>query len=264
MTSAAPSKRQHKTNSLPSEKGVRTWYSSIFRTSVGGKFLVAITGIGLTGFVIGHMLGNLQVFLGREPINRYAQMLKDTGILLWLARGGLLFFLILHMFLSIRLQQRAMEARPIPYFHEDTIKASFASRHMLMTGLVIFVFLLFHLAHYTFGWIGTATLADGRQVGYLDLRDQMGRHDVYSMTILGLRNPIIVILYLVGQVLLLLHLSHGVGSVFQTLGANSPRWQLTVSAISWGVALIVGLGNIAIVVAIWAGMVKLPPGIVAN
>ena len=128
---------------------------------------------------------------------------------------------------------------------------------MLQTGLLIFVFLLFHLAHYTFGWIGTATV-NGETVSYLDLKDGNGLHDVYSMTILGFRNPIIAVLYILAQLLLMMHLSHGVGSVFQTLGANSPRWQPTIRLLSWAVALIVGLGNIAIVVAVWVGAVKLP------
>ena len=227
------------------------------QTSVGSKFLVALTGLGLTGFVIAHMLGNLQIFAGPEKLNYYARYLKDVGPLLWVARIGLLVLLIVHIVLSFRLQRAASQARPIPYAHEKTIQASLASRYMLHTGLLIFVFLLFHLAHYTFGWIGTVDV-EGRQVSYLELHDSQGRHDVYSMTIYGFRNPIVSILYIVGQLLLLMHLSHGVGSVFQTLGANSARWQATIRIVSWAVALIVGLGNIGIVVAVWVGVVPLP------
>ena len=194
---------------------------SIFQTSVGSKFLIALTGIGLTGFVIAHMVGNLQIFAGQDKLNHYAKFLKDLGPLLWAARFGLLVLLLLHMFLSIRLRRAAALARPIPYVHEKTIQASIASRVMLQTGLLIFAFLLFHLAHFTFGWIGSAKV-NGEQVSYLDLKDGNGLHDVYAMTILGFKNPVIAGLYLVAQVLLLMHLSHGVGSVFQTLGANSP------------------------------------------
>ncbi len=146
-----------------------------------------------------------------------------------------------------------------------------ASRTMIWTGLVIFAFLLFHLAHYTFGWIGTAQFMEGgqvRHVSYLDLHDPLndpnGRHDVYSMTILGFMNPVVSILYIVAQLLLLMHLSHGVASIFQTLGVNSPRWQAAIRGLSWAVALVVGLGNIGIVAAIWAGALKLPPGITAG
>ena len=268
MTAAVPTKRQHKPNSLPSGQGALAWFSPILQTSVGAKFLVALTGIGLTGFVIMHMLGNLQIFMGQDKLNNYAKFLKDLGPMLWVARIGLLLLLVVHMYLSIRLKLRAYHARPIPYVHEDTIQASIASRTMLWTGLLIFIFLLFHLAHYTFGWIGTAQFIEGGQVkhvSYLDLHDPLndptGRHDVYSMTVFGFMNPVVSILYIVAQVLLLMHLSHGVGSVFQTLGANSPRWQPTVRILSWAIALLVGLGNIGIVVAVWVGALKLPPGI---
>lgn len=260
MTSAVPTKRQQKPNSLPSGKGAVAWYFAIFQSSVGSKFLVALTGLGLTGFVIAHMLGNLQIFMGQTKINLYAKFLKDLGPMLWVARFGLLALLVLHMLLSIRLKTRAAQARPIPYVHEETIQASLASRVMLQTGLVIFVFLLFHLAHYTFGWLGTAKV-NGETVGYLDLKDGSGLHDVYSMTILGFKNPVIAVLYIVAQLILMMHLSHGVGSVFQTLGANSPRWQPAIRLLSWAVALIVSLGNIAIVVGVWAGAVPLPPGV---
>lgn len=264
MTAAVPTKRQHKANSLHSGQGAAARLGPVFKSSVGGKMVVAITGLGLTGFVIMHMLGNLQIFMGQDKINHYAKFLKDLGPLLWLARIVLLIFLVVHMVLSIRLTWRARQARPIPYVHEETIQASIASRTMIWTGLVIFAFLVFHLAHFTFCWVGTAEVAHGTHVqrlGYLDLHDGANRHDVYSMTVLGFMNPVVSILYIVAQLLLLMHLSHGVGSFFQTLGVNSPRWQATIRGLSWLVALVVGLGNIGIVAAIWAGALKLPPGI---
>src|SRR5439155_7865184 len=116
------------------------------------KSLIALTGLGLTGFVIAHMLGNLQTYMGRDKLNTYAKLLKDMGPLLWAARFGLLALLVLHVILSIRLKLLAYRARPIPYFHEQTIQSSIASRTMLHTGLIILAFLSFHLAHYTFGW----------------------------------------------------------------------------------------------------------------
>ena len=94
MTSLVPTKRQHKANSLPSGKGAVAWFLPIFQTSVGAKFLIALTGLGLTGFVISHMVGNLQIFAGQEKINNYAKFLKDMGPLLWVARIGLLVLLI--------------------------------------------------------------------------------------------------------------------------------------------------------------------------
>jgi succinate dehydrogenase / fumarate reductase cytochrome b subunit len=260
MTSAVPTKRQQKPNSLPSGQGALVSILPIIRTSVGAKFLIALTGLGLTGFVIAHMVGNLQIFLGQGKLNYYAKALKDLGPLLWIARLGLLALLVLHVVLSIRLTLRARRARPIPYVHEQTIQASTASRTMIWTGLVILIFLFYHLAHYTFGWIGTA-LVNGHRVAYLDLQHN-GLHDVYSMTILGFMNPIVGALYIAAQVVLITHLSHGVSSVFQTLGANSPRWQAAIRTLSFAIAWFVGLGNIAIVLAVWLGLLELPAGIV--
>ncbi len=128
---------------------------------------------------------------------------RTSGPGLWAARIGLLVFLVLHMYLSIRLKPGPAKARPIPYVHEETIQASLASRYMLQTGLVIFVFLLFHLAHYTFGWIGTRHAWTVNPCSYLDLHDPLnGLHDVYAMTILGFHNPLVAILYIVAQIIL--------------------------------------------------------------
>lgn len=255
MSSAAPTKRQHKPNTLPPGHGLADYYLPVLHSSIGGKMVVALTGIGLTLFVVMHWLGNMKIFAGRDSLNAYAQFLRDLGPLLWVARGGLLLLFVLHIYLSLRLKRLAAEARPIPYAYEKTIQASLGSRTMLYTGLVILGFTIYHLAHYTFGWVQT-TVHDGKTISILDLKDPLGRHDVYAMVIAGFRNPLISLIYIVCQLFLLLHLSHGVGSVFQTLGLNAPRWQPCIKALGWAVALLVGLGNILIVVAVWTGWVR--------
>ena len=266
MSSTVPSKRERPTNSLPSGKGLLDWLLPVFASTVGGKFLVALTGLALTGFVIVHMAGNLQIFLGAEAINEYAKKLKDLGPLLWIARIGLLVVFVIHIWLALRLKIRSREARPIGYAHEQTVQASFASRSMVLSGLLILAFTLFHIAHYTLGAVqpvpaevvkdGTPAQVETKEVSMLELRDAKGRHDVYRMMILGFTNPLIAILYIVAQLVLMLHLSHGVASLFQTLGLNSPRTQATFRYLGWAVTLLVGGGNIAMVVAVWAGMVK--------
>src|ERR1019366_6804364 len=135
MSSTVPSKRERPTNSLPSGKGLLDWLLPVFASTVGGKFLVALTGLALTGFVIVHMAGNLQIFLGAEAINEYAKKLKDLGPLLWIARIGLLVVFVIHIWLALRLKIRSREARPIGYAHEQTVQASFASRSMVLSGL---------------------------------------------------------------------------------------------------------------------------------
>src|SRR5437868_2541725 len=96
------------------------WYNRLINSTVGGKYVVALTGLALTGFVLTHLLGNLQIFLGRDAYNQYAHSLKSMGALLWLARGGLLAVFLIHILLSLRLQKRSLDARPVRYVYERT------------------------------------------------------------------------------------------------------------------------------------------------
>lgn len=218
------------------------------------KFVVAVTGILLTGFVVFHMLGNLQVFQGPAKVNAYAKFLKDLGPLLWVARIGLLVILVAHVVMAVRLKRRSAAARPIAYVHEETIQASAASRYMLLTGLMILAFIIYHVAHFTLGVV----VAGPGGVSYLDMRDPAdpSRHDVYRMMIAGFSSPMISLSYLVAQVFLFLHLLHGVSSVFQTLGVNSPRAQSCITCLGRAVASLVFVGNVSIVAAVWLGVVR--------
>src|SRR5262249_12217361 len=146
-------------------------------TTVGSKFLVALTGLALTAFVFVHMVGNLLVFRGPEALNDYAEFLKSHGGLLWTARIGLLAAFVLHIWLTLRLKRRNLAARPTRYVHEETVQASWASRHMVLTGLVILAFVVFHLLHYTVGVVQHVQLPSGQSVGLLSLLDSQGRPD---------------------------------------------------------------------------------------
>jgi succinate dehydrogenase cytochrome b subunit len=263
MSSAAPTKRDYPTNTLPSGKGVLDWLKPFVTSTVGMKVTTAITGIFLTGFVIVHLIGNLKVLPalgGQEAINSYAKFLKDLGPVLWIARGGLLAVFVLHIYLALTLAMRASAARPVPYQHPATIQASTSSVTMHWTGLFILAFILFHLAHYTFGWVGTTEALDPAaghkvQANYLSLVDANGRHDVYSMMVAGFRNPVVAGVYVIAMGFLYLHLSHGIGSAFQTLGLNTPRMQPFVSGLSRSLAFLIAAGNIWIVIAVQAGLV---------
>jgi succinate dehydrogenase / fumarate reductase cytochrome b subunit len=259
MSSTAPSKRTQPVNSLPSGKGVLDWVKPFFTTTVGMKVTTAITGTVLTLFVVGHLIGNLKLLGGQDALNSYAHFLQGLGVWLWVARGSLLAALVVHMTLALYLKKKALAARPVGYAHPNTVVASYASRTMAWTGAVIFAFLLFHLAHYTFGLIGTVEAHNYQdpnkvahvRVGYLDLIDDKGRHDVYSMTVAGFRQPVIAALYVVAQLFLLFHLSHGIASVFQTLGLNTPRVQPFIRRLSWTVATLLAAGNIGLVTAVY-------------
>jgi succinate dehydrogenase / fumarate reductase cytochrome b subunit len=232
----------------------RPYFASIRQSvtsTVGSKFLVALTGLALTGFVYVHMAGNLLVFRGRVALNDYAQFLKDLGWLLWAARLGLLAVFVLHVWLALKLKRRSLAARPERYVKEATVQATWASRHMALTGLVILAFVIYHLMHFTLGWVQTAVDSTGQSVGFLTLRDPLGRHDVYGMVIHGFRNPWIVAVYVIAQVLLGLHLSHGIASVFQTMGWTRPAIWPTIRAIGVTLAAIVMIGNIAMPLAVY-------------
>lgn len=238
------------------------WLRILTKSTVGSKYLVGITGLLLTGFVLAHMAGNLQVFIGREALNKYALAIKEMGPLLWLARGGLLAIFLMHILLALRLKKKSMDARPIRYRNEDTVQATWASRHMVLTGLVILAFVLFHLAHFTFGIVHEADIVvDGQTVGtenFLKLKEKYvengvpkERHDVYAMVIHGFRSLPVSVLYIIAQVLLGVHLFHGLYSVFQTFGLNHHHWNVLIRWFAYlTTAAIVG-GNVAMPVAIY-------------
>jgi succinate dehydrogenase / fumarate reductase cytochrome b subunit len=211
------------------------------RSSLGSKFLMALTGLGLTGFVIAHMIGNLQVFSGRDALNSYAAALKHLGGLLWAFRIGLLLIFVLHIIYGLRLWFANRAARPVLYHFKKYRQASLASRTMLWTGCVILAFVLFHLAHFTFLWVNPS---------YAELHDDQGRHDVYAMTILGFRNPMISLLYIIAIALLAIHLSHGIQSLFQSLGLSHPHWTPMIKMIGGALAVIIFVGNTSMPLAV--------------
>jgi succinate dehydrogenase / fumarate reductase cytochrome b subunit len=230
------------------------------KSSLGSKYLMAVTGLGLVGFVIVHMLGNLQLFLGREALNSYAQALKHNPEILWAARAGLLTIFVLHIIYAIGLTLRNRAARPIPYaFTKQYREATFASRTMIITGLVLLFFVIFHLAHYTVGAFGTVQQTDPqtgevKDVPLTELKEikdpKDPRHDVYAMTVYGFRNPFVSASYILAMGFLALHLSHGFQSSFQSLGLNHPRWMPLLKKASLALALIVFVGNCSMPLAV--------------
>ena len=189
--------------------------SSFFRSSIGKKIIVAITGVVLILFVIGHLLGNLQIFLGPDWINSYAQHLQDLGPFLWIIRAFLLLNVLLHIVYTISLVIENRRARPSQYKKKENVKASFASRYMAMSGLVVLAFILYHLAHFT------VRVVDPR---FQQLKpDELNRYDVYSMMVFGFQNIYVSAFYVLAMFLLALHLSHGSSSFFQTLGLNDKK-----------------------------------------
>lgn len=241
---------------LAPDAAATAWVDSYLGSSVGQKILTAITGLSLALFVLFHMIGNLKMFSGPESINKYAAFLKhDLGLLIWIARAGLLGAFAVHFIVAIRLKLKAAAARPVGYLHQRSAQATASSKTMIWTGLVILAFTLFHLAHYTFGIAHSVETANGT-VNYMDLKDAKGQHDVYRMVIAGFSTSWISALYLVAQVLLFVHLSHGIQSALTTLGLVGKRFAKAAKLLGVSIAGFILLGNVAIVVAVWTEYIK--------
>jgi succinate dehydrogenase / fumarate reductase cytochrome b subunit len=217
-----------------------------FQTSLGSKIVVALTGLGLAGFVVFHMLGNLQIFEGRDALNGYAAFLRDMPILLWTARLGLLSMVALHIGLAVRLALQNRRARPVAYAVREYRQASLASRTMTVTGSLLALFIMFHLLHLTAGVVDAS---------FPDRLDLQGHRDVYGKVVHAFRNPLFAVLYLSGQLVLGLHLSHAVSSSLQTLGFEHEALNRLFKATGPAIALFVVLGNMAIIFAVFLGVV---------
>lgn len=229
-------------------RGAGPFLAALVDSSVGAKILVALTGLGLVTFVVFHMIGNLKVFQGPDSLNAYAYFLKHSlGALLWIARAGLLAIFVLHIALAIRLTLRSRAARPVPYQFPGSVQATVASRTMLWTGIAVGLFTLYHLAHFTLGWLHGVNL---------DALDDKGRADVYAMVIAGFSNPVISSLYVAAQLALFVHLLHGTQSAFQTLGLKNRRFAGLIWWLGFLIALTVLVGNLAIVFGVLLGWVE--------
>jgi succinate dehydrogenase / fumarate reductase, cytochrome b subunit len=215
-------------------------------TSLGSKVLIALSGLALAAFVVFHMLGNLQVFQGQEALNSYAALLREMPMALWGVRLTLLAILAVHLGLSIRLAVHNRRARPAGYVVREYRRATLASRTMALTGSLLVLFVVFHLLHLTAGVVDPA--AHNR----LDIR---GQRDVFGNVVHAFQNPLLVVIYLVGQAVLGLHLSHALSSSLQTLGMEHPMLDRLFRGAGPLIAMLVVAGNTAIVLAIAFGLV---------
>ncbi len=223
---------------------------SFLKSTILSKVVMALTGLFLVLFILGHTVGNLQIFLGAEVFNKYAAFLQGLGELLWVIRGGLLIALVLHVFTSIRLKLINNGAKPQAYQVKRYVKSSLGGRTMIWTGTMIFAFLVYHILHFTVGSV---------QPEFFHFEETFGpngmfvRHDVYKMVILGFRDPLVSGFYILAVVLLGFHLSHAVQSMFQTLGLNNPKYFGTIEKASSFFGIIIALALISIPVSILLG-----------
>lgn len=224
------------------------WFVGYVRSSVGAKQIMAVTGLGLLLFALVHMLGHLGMFSGRDAYNTYAHFLQGLGTVKWLARGGLIALVVVHVVTAIGLTRANAAARPEKYVVQRYKRTSFFSRTMALTGLVVMAFIVYHLLHFTLGWV---------QPDAFHKLDDKGRYDAYSMFVIGFRNTPILISYLVAVSLLCMHLAHGAGSWIQSLGFAHPKYQPITSKVGPVIATALIIGYLAPPLGVAFNLIKL-------
>lgn len=225
------------------------YITRFFTSSIGAKVLMAVTGLGLVIFIIGHLVGNLLIFGGPDATNGYARALHANQLFLWTARVGIIVLFLAHILGSLRTKLWDRESRPVRYAVDASRKASFASRTMLITGLLILAFLVYHLAHFTLGWTHPEEFAKADP-----LNPEAGL-DVYRMIVLGFTRPGVSILYGIAMVFLGLHMSHGISSMFQHVGLWGERFARFIRAAGVAVAVAIAVLFVLIPAAILLGII---------
>lgn len=208
-----------------------------FQSTIGLKIMMALTGLVGVGFVVGHMLGNLQIFLGADVLNEYAKSLHHNTALLWGARIVLLSSVLLHIYSAVVLTKRAGTARPTAYNQKGWLKASYASRTMRWGGFIILAFIVYHLLHLTVG----APVLPAAHMAKVDWN--AGDVNVAHNVINGFGFLPTTIFYIVAQVMLGLHLTHGVHSMARTLGVSNPGWMKKAEMIAVATGIAIAGGN---------------------
>jgi succinate dehydrogenase / fumarate reductase cytochrome b subunit len=227
------------------------WPLNLYQTAVGKKWVMALTGIGLMGFVAGHMVGNAKMFLGEAEYNEYSEGLRNllvpllpVGFFLWIVRVGLIAIFAIHLHCAYSLTMMNRRARPTQYSRRDYVAANFAARTMRYSGILVLAFLFMHLANLTWGWFPAG------------VQHHAGvPTDVYGDLVTSLSIWWIAVLYIIGNVALGFHLFHGAWSLFQSLGVNNPRYNAARKGFAYlFTAVVVGV-NISFPIMVLAGVV---------
>jgi succinate dehydrogenase / fumarate reductase, cytochrome b subunit len=215
----------------------------LFDTTIGKKAALAASGAILFGFVIAHMVGNLQVYLGPEVFNGYAESLRNVPALLWVARSVLLVSVIVHVAMMIALYDRTLKARPVGYQRSRSVATTYASATMRYTGPLLLLYIFYHIAHFTFPGVAMGDY-------------EHSVTDVYGNFVSGFSVPWVSAIYIAANLMLGMHLFHGASSLFQTLGLNHPQHNALRTRIATGLALVVTVGNLSFPISVLFGFIQ--------
>jgi succinate dehydrogenase / fumarate reductase cytochrome b subunit len=213
---------------------------SYYRSTMGKKFVMAVTGGVLFAFVLGHMLGNLQVFLGPEQLNHYARLLRVEPALLWAVRVILLACVSVHIIAAVQLTVHDWTMRPVGYARRRYRSAGYAARTMVWSGPIIAAFVVYHILHLSLGVVHPSFIPG----------------DVYHNVVTGFSVWYVAAFYVFAQVLLGMHLYHGLWSLFQTLGASHASYDRARKLLAHAITYLIVVGNCSIPLAVLTGVVK--------
>jgi succinate dehydrogenase / fumarate reductase cytochrome b subunit len=223
---------------------------SLYRTSVGKKFYMAVSGVVLIGFLVAHMIGNLKMYMGSEAFNHYAEFLREVGypILphmagLWIFRVVLLVAVGLHMLSAWQVYTQSRRARGGKYEKEESLSFAYASRTMRWGGVIIATFVVYHLLHFT--------------IGASVVHSEFVHGQAYENVVYGFQNPLVVGFYLLALVMLTFHVYHGLWSAFQTVGANHPKYNPFRRPLALGLALLLLVGFVSVPAGVMAGILTI-------
>lgn len=223
------------------------WPLNIYQTAIGKKYAMALSGMGLLGFVLIHMIGNLHLYEGSRQVYEYGEALRDIGghlaprtFILWVMRLGLIGMFAIHIHSAWSLSRMSRKADRSYAGSRDYIAANFASRTMRWTGPIILLYVFFHLADLTWGWW---------------LGDDYYRGDVYNNVSESMASIPVAIIYIVANVALAVHIFHGAWSMFQSLGINNPKYNSLRRGIALGLAGLILIGNLSFPIAVQTGLI---------
>jgi succinate dehydrogenase / fumarate reductase cytochrome b subunit len=220
---------------------------AFYQSSIGKKIVVGVTALILILYVIGHLIGNLQIYMGQNQINAYAKFLHGLGPILWIVRAVLLAAFVTHIVATIHLAHENRLAKPQKYAVPGYQRSTLASRTMLISGLIVLCFVIYHLLQFTLH----VTDPEFRK-----LHDSLGRPDVYRMLILGFGHPLVSLFYVLGLFLLANHLSHGFESVTQTLGIDNRKISRFISTGGQTLTWLIFAGYVSIPATILLGIIR--------
>ncbi len=210
-----------------------------FSSTLGKKWLMAVTGVILFGFVVGHMLGNLQIYLGQEQLDHYAELLQANRPFLWAVRSVLLFSVGVHIWAAVVIWLRNRSARPVKYKVFRPPALDYAARTMVWSGPIIAIFIVYHVLDFTVGTTNPDFI----------------KGEVYHNVIASFSNPVVALIYVAANLMLAFHLYHGLWSLFQTFGWDHPRFGWIRRALAIFFSVLIGAGNISIPLAVLTGIV---------